>query len=151
MAFLLPIWTVASRPLLGAGLGWELLHVVFFFVPATFVLLMLYFLMLRMRNKKAKSRSIGDIDSLLLLGLYLLILLYPLFLISQPDNPDQYNSLASLHLGIGVELSDTLANMLYGLAIALLAVCFVVFAYELKAKKLLGTEKARKHKESDEE
>lgn len=140
MSFLLPIWlTVGKGMIFGVG-GWVSLIYMFTLAPAIFAVLWLFFLLLYLRKDVKATRSIGTVDSILLLSLYVSIFLHGFYLLDGGDTKESVNSVASKHFNVSQELSSEYSGAFVALFSSLMFACLLVFIYEIIKKRAIKTD-----------
>ena len=136
MVFFLPFWLTFGRGLLGSG-GWMTIMYIFTYAPMLLVGLLAVWFLLRFRADVRETKSIGSLDSIVLLALYVSIFLHGIFLLDGGDTPDSVNSVAMHVFGMDKSTSDALDTMFASLCILLFVVTLVLCIVEFRKKRAI--------------
>ncbi len=138
MSILLPLWLVVLRDTLFGIRGWETLVYMFTYAPAVFVICWILFGLLIARDDVEQTKSIGSIDSLMLIGLYVSVFLHGFFLVDGDLSAGTLDhSVATKYIDQSNGVSNGNSEFFFLSSCLLIFLCFILFTYELVSKRTL--------------
>jgi hypothetical protein len=141
MVFILPFWITFGRAIFGSQ-GWGTLLFIFTLAPLLCLVLLAFYFLLRSRGDIKFTKKLGMVDSFLMTGLYVSVILFGFFYVDTAGNIDvasqtTSNSVSFDFFGSGFAgAANTLAWAFFDLSIAIALVILVVLLYERFRKPL---------------
>lgn len=136
MTFLLPIWLVAGRALLGV-IGWVTFILMYAVVPTLLIVLVVLGLLTKYHVGSDGKRYIGKVDSILYWSVYISIFLCGIFMPEFGDTEESYQSVLTRIFGNRLMLVSEIMTLVFVvLSVGSVIVLFGVLLYERFRKPL---------------